>query len=322
MPSLVIHAEDPTTRTLCEEYWQQRDGKWIVLVGELSRRYGMPAREISKTVGDNSSLISDEVCGICELPLWMKRTRFATGHYLWGRGGKVHPKCARDEEARRAQIEASSRETRKQMIERDESERMTAAWGAGGYRGLEDLELRYLVALVRTGNGEKARKAVGMTRQAQERMDRALDSMGLISIAANMVPDEDIAAPIMSMFPLAKPLPVIPTAPALKVYRALAAKHAYVFPEVSAAAFINLDGVAHLFTKGWHRSYALMCRLDFVVCNPDFTPCFAVEYQGGVHKDRDQIEKDELKAAMLEAAGVEVVAITAADLNRLADMLP
>ena len=112
--------------------------------------------------------------------------------------------------------------------------------------------------------------------------------------------------------------PIFGSPPALELYRLLKRDHMFVYPEIPICAFIDRSTVEHLFLEGWHNSYFLMCRVDFVVCESnDGIPQFVVEYQGSYHENKEQIKKDQFKRTVLEFAGIPFREITHADLTEM-----
>jgi len=83
-------------------------------------------------------------------------------------------------------------------------------------------------------------------------------------------------------------------------------KYLFVFPELPICSFVEREAVAHLFTEQWHSNYFLTARIDFVVCDKAGIPEFALEYQGGYHKNKAQREKDDFKRTMMNCAGLHV----------------
>ncbi|MEJ2637157.1 MAG: DUF2726 domain-containing protein, partial [Calditrichia bacterium] len=52
------------------------------------------------------------------------------------------------------------------------------------------------------------------------------------------------------------------------------------------------------------RKLRLPCRADFVVCDFEGCPEFAVEYNGGYHEGGQQTERDEFKRRILNEVGL------------------
>ncbi len=58
-------------------------------------------------------------------------------------------------------------------------------------------------------------------------------------------------------------------------------------------------------------------RVDFLVCDPEGMPRFALEYQGGYHKDGKQQAKDKFKECVITEAGLCLQQIDSKTLNAL-----
>ncbi|RMD65828.1 DUF2726 domain-containing protein [Candidatus Pacearchaeota archaeon] len=104
---------------------------------------------------------------------------------------------------------------------------------------------------------------------------------------------------------------------AQELYRELKRKYLFVYPEIPICAFIAKEQVEHLFSEDWHFSYFLTARVDFVVCEPDGKPKFAVEYQGGYHESAEQRKKDRFKKLVLNEVGLPLIEISSRDIQNL-----
>jgi hypothetical protein len=110
----------------------------------------------------------------------------------------------------------------------------------------------------------------------------------------------------------------------LEWFEKLSKKHQpnFVFPQIPLSAFIRKEQIQHLFIEnlgGWQTAsprfkYFLTARIDFLVCDSEGKPQTAYEYQGGHHKDKDQLEKDEFKRLILKEVGLPLEEITNQDL--------
>lgn len=202
-------------------------------------------------------------------------------------------------------------------LDEEAGQRIDEAWAAKAYEELTEVEGRYLAALIRTKIPERARLSVGMKIYKYEELERKLEMLGLTSPSRRMIPDDETAKPLLDMYPVHKALPVIPSPPARTIYAFLCERYPYVFPELTLASFVNLNELQDLVADGKDRWYALCCRIDFVVCDAAMVPIFAVEYQGGGHDRVKMRNRDELKASLLEAAGVRAYQLRPKDLGDL-----
>ncbi|MEJ2637191.1 MAG: DUF2726 domain-containing protein [Calditrichia bacterium] len=69
------------------------------------------------------------------------------------------------------------------------------------------------------------------------------------------------------------------------------------------------------FGKALHKGQVLTCRVDFVVCDFEGCPEFAVEYNGGYHEDGQQTDRDEFKRRILNEVGLALRVMGRQDLQ-------
>lgn len=76
----------------------------------------------------------------------------------------------------------------------------------------------------------------------------------------------------------------------------------YVYPKVPIREFLDLDNIEHIITDNWMKNYLLSCNVDFLVCDNQMKPRFAVEYNGGYHEFNNT--KDDLKKNVFAECGI------------------
>ena len=89
-----------------------------------------------------------------------------------------------------------------------------------------------------------------------------------------------------------------------------------VFPKVRLADVfsVNQSGISNT-----EFSYALKAHFDFVICDVDTLPLFAVEFDEPHHQnDPDTIERDKLKFNLCEKFGFPLLRIEVMQLNKIA----
>jgi hypothetical protein len=95
-----------------------------------------------------------------------------------------------------------------------------------------------------------------------------------------------------------------------EIFRRLKSENAVIFPHQLLRTFVP-EHVAQSVLKNFpdirFASYICM-EVDFLICDDEFRPIRAVEYQGGYHGSTEQAYKDGFKKEVCEAAGVPLVA--------------
>ncbi|HEV3218592.1 MAG TPA: DUF2726 domain-containing protein [Candidatus Acidoferrales bacterium] len=294
-----ILTADPVYREVCETYWEVNDqGQFALRVREVAESFGLDIRKLHSIVAENSRAASeDHICPNCgEVKEWSyTRENFRAGFHMH----KVCAGCLKAEE------EIAEREAEAQL--QLATERAEEAFEKGVYESLSPLEFNFLRALSSEAGFERAAKSVGINQNGAGKMFKKLVGLSLIifpegsdgySIVSGLkavLAKSDSRRVVRSIFG---------SPAAADLYKRLKREHGFVFPEIPVCAFIDKVAVQHLFSKKWHFDYFLRCRLDFVVCDENGVPQFALEYQGGYHDAPDQRDKDEFKRAILEAAGI------------------
>ncbi|MEJ2637551.1 MAG: DUF2726 domain-containing protein [Calditrichia bacterium] len=169
---------------------------------------------------------------------------------------------------------------------------MQLAWERDVYETLSLIEFNCLVQLAITGHMKKAQLAMGLSKDDAVKIMQKLHDLFLIRVEDRdfpMLPELERA--LISIGVKRRVGPVFGSPKAPDAYRILKQKYMFVFPEIPLCPFIEKGAVEHLFSEPWHERYFLTCRADFVVCDFEGYPEFAVEYNGGQQTDRDELNR-------------------------------
>ncbi len=190
----------------------------------------------------------------------------------------------------------------------------------GNYESLNKLEMRVLIELSKYNGGnpyDSIRKKYGLSEENIRRIVNKFIDVHILYQHTSSEDGEEWETGYLILPELVESLsdvicesgvnPIFPNDKVMSVYKRLKQEHLFVYPEVPICVFINKDFVKDVFTQDWHEHYYLTARVDFLVCDEDSNPKFAVEYQGSYHKDNNaQIGMDEFKRKILEYAGLPI----------------
>jgi hypothetical protein len=309
--------DDEDMRELCQLYWHTDDeGKYAYKVSEFAGRFGLGTHEAASVVQQHCRAFrTDMLCEVCERPVKYLNSRSDVS--IGRRRKEWYRFCDECKEKLRQQQEEEERK-RADALSQQKLRKMQEAFDRGGYESLNLLEFNFLVALANSDKVASARKKVGLSEKDAKAIIEKLNELHLINYNVgiegySLLEDLDRALQEIGLHRRVKSIFGSPKA--LKLYRVLKREHLFVFPEIPICAFINREQVEHLFTEDWHSMYFLTARLDFVVCDPEGKPRFAVEYQGGYHKSADQEKKDKFKEMVLNEVGLPLRQITSKDLR-------
>ena len=73
---------------------------------------------------------------------------------------------------------------------------------------------------------------------------------------------------------------------------------AHAYPKVRVADVLNIEGSG--ISDEYFR-FALQAHFDFIVCDTEQIPQFAVEFDGPSHKDDAQRRRDEIKDTLMRS---------------------
>lgn len=311
--------DDPKMRELCQLYWEvDEEGKFIHRVADFAGRFGLKPREVAKVVRQHCRAFrTDLLCERCGAPVKYLDNRSDVS--IGWRGRDWYRYCDVCKEI----IWKQKEEQRKQQIEalrRQKFEKMRVAFENGVYESLNQLEFNFLVALAISPDTEVARKRVGLSKKDADAIIQKLNDLDLINYNVGIQGYallKEFAQALQEIGLQRRVRSIFGSPKAQELYRKLKERFLFVYPEIPICAFIAKEQVEHLFTESWHSTYFLTARVDFVICEPDGKPRFAVEYQGGYHKSKEQREKDQFKKILLNEVGVPLIEITSKDLRNL-----
>jgi len=88
---------------------------------------------------------------------------------------------------------------------------------------------------------------------------------------------------------------------------------AHVYPKVRIADVLNIEGSG---ISGEHFRFALQSHFDFVVCDSEQIPQFAVEFDGPSHKKNAQRKRDAMKDFLCEKLSFPILRINSNHLKK------
>ncbi|MFA5780343.1 MAG: DUF2726 domain-containing protein [Elusimicrobiota bacterium] len=171
-------------------------------------------------------------------------------------------------------------------------------------------EFRFLGMLACEKDLEPARRRFGVSKEIALSLVKKFDRLDYLFYFGEVFENAYIFNPtlqtVFERLGQRKTRPIMETNKVFGIYLELKKQHEYVFPEMQLSAFIERKAVEHLFTEKWHRGYFLTCRVDFLICNYDGSPIFAVEVDGTYHQDEDMKIKDAFKEKVITEAGLRL----------------
>jgi len=194
------------------------------------------------------------------------------------------------------------------------------------YASLKPIEMRVLIELALADNDHDAYKRIGISRQRGNEIFGKLVKMSLVahcSCHGYMLPNgakekltrlkEDV-----KLKPILNPMEK-------EIYRRLKSQNAVIFPHQLLRTFVPEHVAREVLAKFPDVSFGsyLCMEVDFLICDDEYRPLRAIEYQGGYHSNPEQSEKDEFKALVCNAAGVPLTAFEKSSLwkaEELAEM--
>lgn len=301
-----IKAIEVKILSICDRFWSYCDG-WH-RVKELAEYFGMtPAgvREIAKLC--EVQLVVP--CSNCDEVLFVTvgtRTELERRHEYYFRSDPFvcqGCKCAL--------------ETIEQAAKHDECEEVRTKSGVEAYdkalyQSLSPIELRVLTELAATESTAAAFKKVGISQTHGDGIYRKLKVWNLICEC----PCHGYSFPIGAKEKLLTLKESIQLKPILnpmeaEIFRRLKAAHAFIFPHQLLRVFIPEHIARNVLTEFPSIPFSsyLMMEVDFLICDENYRPIRAVEYQGGYHSDDDLTQvRDTFKKAICAAVGVPLKA--------------
>ncbi|MEJ2635555.1 MAG: DUF2726 domain-containing protein [Calditrichia bacterium] len=322
-------SEDAKTRELCRLFWELEGRKFTYTIEELGLRFGIHRTQVPKTVFANSrAFFAEYTCRDCGGPVGVFRRRMDPVEYYRDfrrercdecerkeRDRQIEEECRRGEALRQAEEKYRMQQLEALQLQREEDTRqMQLAWERDVYETLSLIEFNCLVQMAVTGHMKKAQLAMGLSKDDAVKIMQKLHDLFLIRVEDRdfrMLPE--LKRALISIGVKRRVGPVFGSPKARDAYRMLKQKYMFVFPEIPLCAFIGKGAMEHLFTEPWHERYFLTCRSDFVVCDFEGYPEFAVEYNGGYHEDGQQTGRDEFKRRILNEVGLPLRVINRQD---------
>lgn len=309
--------DDKCLQELCTMYWQSdEDGKYQQKVTDIAKKFNLKDHEVASIVRKHCRVFrTDLLCENCGDPVKYLDSRADVS--IGRRDREYYRYCEKCKDIVQKQEEEEKQ--KQDIILRQQKEtKMQEAFQNGIYESLNLLEFNFLVALATSENLTDARKKVGLSEKDATNIFERLNELHLINFRIgiegySLLGDLNIALHEIGLQHKVKSIFGSPKS--LELYRKLKREYLFVYPEIPICAFINKTQIEHLFTENWHAMYFLTARVDFVICDTEGKPTFAVEYQGGYHKAIDQIEKDKFKKAILKEVGLPIREITNKELQ-------
>jgi hypothetical protein len=207
-------------------------------------------------------------------------------------------------------------------------EQMREAFETKLHKKLNILQFKFLESLVICDNLTAARNRIGLAEWTAATILNELNDLNLINYDVktrsypilldklkSILRPQKIKNEIKSVFGSPKEM---------EWFEKLKERHQpnFVFPQIPLCAFIEKKQIEHLFVENpsdWQTAsprfrYFLTARIDFLVCDSEGKPQIAYEYQGGYHKDKDQIKKDDFKRLVFKEIGLPFKEIRNGDL--------
>lgn len=312
---LEFQTNNKETIDLCKLYWKINENhKFIHKISELAGKFNFSkSLQITEKVKQSCRGYSgDYLCINCNQPVgyFTSRAEYIGGSWKWNYEGL----CSQCEEKQK-QKEEKEKEKEEKIQRAEKLEKMQIAFENGIYESLNNLEFNFLIVLSTSEHTEKARKKIGLS---------AKDAMSIIDkfIKLNLINETEkgyeflpkLKEALQKISLLRRVKSIFTSPKSLKLYRKLKQEYLFVYPEIPLCAFVEKEQIEHLFTKSWHGRYFLTCRIDFIICDHDGKPIFAVEYQGGYHESTQQREKDIFKEKILNEVGLPLRKFTSKEL--------
>jgi hypothetical protein len=297
--TLNIDTENQRIREICEFYWDlNSEFSFTYKVEQIALVFELKKLEISNIVKANCVAIFNEFrCKLCDEPLEKFKNRNELVDFFKGYNGyknttkKVCSKC---------------------IIENNEEEivRIKKSFENGIFETLNDTEFQFLLSIAKNNDLDIARIKVGISYEKALTYLDYFHKNGIIGKSEELffiLPK--FKDSLENLNERKKIKPIFFSKKVHDFYKLLKNDYLFVFPEVPLCSIVDKEDVQHLFnTPGeWLGPYYYTCRLDFVICDENGLPKFAIEYQGGYHTDTEKtIKRDLFKEQVLKTVGLEL----------------
>ncbi len=322
---LTLYIKENTTeksKEICKDYWDiivddEYKIKFVYTVKEIQEKYKLHRDTISKITKENAYVFEEAFkCCICYEQLLDNKRNTRSGFYrikFNEENDLLCSGCKKEVDA----IEERHKELRgKEKNEKDLKEHLKSIETAI-YETLSPLELNYLINLAKIGKSYDVAKLIGISENKRDKFHTKMEDLKLIIFpyTGGYYMDPAFNKALCKLDTYSNVKSIFGSNLAAEFYKKLKKEHLYVYPEIPLATFMIKEQVKHLFTENWHTGYFLMCRLDFVVTNPEGIPKFGVEFQGGYHENKEQQIKDSFKLKLMNEIGLEIQYYKSSDLK-------
>lgn len=239
---------------------------------------------------------------------------------------KVEEYCRRDDHTceacyaarlQRIQVQRSLEEAQKKQATENEHnlrevklESGKIAYEHGLHLSLQQIELRTLVELAVLPPGvdfSEAYKVIGISNKRGDQILQKLVAKDLICCCKchgwKFPQGADVALASLKQSVRLKPIMNVMEQ---EIFRRLKTRHSILFPHQLLRTFIPEHVAREVLANFKDISFGsyLCMEVDFLICDDEYRPVRAVEYQGGYHQASEQQVRDRFKANVCEAAGV------------------
>ena len=317
MPKLRLEflTEDKQNKKICELYWKiDNRGKFLHKVSALAGRFNIREIDLYKIIRKCCRVYNQASrCEVCGQPTGYFYSRSSLIESDWGFAAL----CKGCENEKLIEMEREEKERHKRQL-KEKLKKMQIAYMNGTYEQLNKLEFNFLVALAGAESPKNAMRQLGLSQNNAEALFDKLNRLDLIIFDPETDRYHILPGPRKALIEVGQRRTVrsiFPSPQAIRVYQKLKGKYLFVYPEIPICVFIEMKDVEHLFKREWHKNYFLTCRVDFIVCDQEGIPKFAVEYQGGGHESEEQRVKDLFKKRVLNEVGLNLREIRKRELS-------
>lgn len=301
---------------LCVKYWSRTsdDSKFLFTVAELEREFELPKGRVSSLVRKSTTAyVVLNPCCDCGAP----RKRLITSRECnldkdewilidkkWG----IATRCE-DCMQKLRDIQNKIQFENAMCLLRTEARE---AYKKEIYLSLKPIELQVLIQLAVTNmDCEKAFKKVGISVSRGSEIMEVCRVKNLIVCTGKEFLFPETAKDILIQLKQETRLKPVLNPMEKEIFRRLKIKYAIVLPHQLIRTFISedlaKDAINQFSNKVSFGTYLCM-EVDFLICDEEFRPIRAIEYQGGYHQSSDQIPKDKFKKFICDLAGVPLIA--------------
>jgi hypothetical protein len=310
------------SKEICKDYWditidEEYKIKFVLTVNEIREKYKLHRDTVIKTAKENAYIFEEALkCYSCKEILINEKRNTRSGFYKINLNKNNNLLCDTCNKIK-IEMEEKKQEEKGEQKRKEDIEKHLKAIETAMYETLSPLELNYLITLAKTGKSYEVAKTIGISESKRDKLHKKMEELKLIIFpySGGYYMDHDFNKALCKLDTYSNVKSIFGSKLASELYKKLKKEHLYVYPEIPLAAFIRKEQIEHLFTETWHTGYFLMCRLDFVVTNPEGIPKFGVEFQGGYHDNKDQQIKDIFKLNLINEIGLEIQYYKSSDLK-------